>query len=730
MSRPDFFEEVNEVLTMDLNFEVQSITLATGEEATVRRWVDNDNIVHVEFGLPRGEKGEPGPQGPKGETGEQGEPGEKGETGNSGVYIGDEEPTDPDVNVWIKRDGEGSSYLQKIDKTKEKVIITDSEGNETEFPYGGGGSGKKNAYTSIAKVREYVHEAIYTDIDYKGAYSFFERMKPAVNVMADDYKPVPSLEKPIGACDAFYFMGMVARMYDWGFNNQESIVVKTPAMYGRNAVIGTAYNSELTKEVVESGEYNEKFNYLPFELVDGINEHGLMVAMLVVPNDYGITTGTSPEEVEAEVSMLMLPRYLLDNARDIDDAMYLLQRKVSVYNVMPLIQMGYEIHYYVADPYQFGIIEFINNTPVYTRTEIATNFYINGVQFNDDGTVYTPATQDDKHDAIQTNLITEFGSGLERYNLINNSLKTVKEESDVITLLMNLMYTNAYKRTTDPYWYTEFVGGKYKVNTPAEIYEEEDGIVERAIAEYGRRSRDTGTTWQTVHGGLYDCKRKCMYLAFQEDMTETYQFSFDYYTARQVDNMVGDIGYGNVKFSQYQELGNQEFNQVMQNLKLGAHIDEYFEVQNLYRNDEIDISEENHQYVIPRVNELSFNGDKQYEVLLSFGSHGIINLEGHAKGENTLALVGEIMGLNFSRLDYANTDVIISFDTEEKVIPNLTGITINELTLRRDVTPINGELIPEDENKQNAEDERLLTNDKTVIGAINEIYGMLTNANK
>jgi hypothetical protein len=30
-----------------------------------------------------------------------GEKGDKGDTGNSGVYIGEDEPTDPEVRVWI-----------------------------------------------------------------------------------------------------------------------------------------------------------------------------------------------------------------------------------------------------------------------------------------------------------------------------------------------------------------------------------------------------------------------------------------------------------------------------------------------------------------------------------------------------------------------------------------------------------------------------------------------------
>lgn len=57
-----------------------------------------------ERGFPgdKGAKGDPGPAGPTGAQGAQGEPGEKGE---SGVYFGTEEPTDPDVNVWINPEG-------------------------------------------------------------------------------------------------------------------------------------------------------------------------------------------------------------------------------------------------------------------------------------------------------------------------------------------------------------------------------------------------------------------------------------------------------------------------------------------------------------------------------------------------------------------------------------------------------------------------------------------------
>lgn len=49
--------------------------------------------------------------------GDKGDTGERGLTGKSGVYVGTEEPTDPNVNVWINPDGEGTDEIA----TKEYV---------------------------------------------------------------------------------------------------------------------------------------------------------------------------------------------------------------------------------------------------------------------------------------------------------------------------------------------------------------------------------------------------------------------------------------------------------------------------------------------------------------------------------------------------------------------------------------------------------------------------------
>ena len=56
-----------------------------------------------------GKDGAPGPQGPQGEVGPRGP---AGEPGKSGVYVGNEAPTD-DSNVWITLDEEPEEYATK-----------------------------------------------------------------------------------------------------------------------------------------------------------------------------------------------------------------------------------------------------------------------------------------------------------------------------------------------------------------------------------------------------------------------------------------------------------------------------------------------------------------------------------------------------------------------------------------------------------------------------------------
>lgn len=62
------------------NMTVSAETLSTGDEASVEK-SEHNGVTNLHFGLPKGDRG------------------------LSGVYIGDTEPTDPDINVWIDPNG-------------------------------------------------------------------------------------------------------------------------------------------------------------------------------------------------------------------------------------------------------------------------------------------------------------------------------------------------------------------------------------------------------------------------------------------------------------------------------------------------------------------------------------------------------------------------------------------------------------------------------------------------
>ena len=96
----------------DLNLNVPSI------ETNV-----NETLIEIELpGGARGIQGETGPQGPQGIQGEKGDKGDTGETGESGVYIGPNEPTNPDKDVWIDTDDDDTVGIP----TKTSDLINDS----------------------------------------------------------------------------------------------------------------------------------------------------------------------------------------------------------------------------------------------------------------------------------------------------------------------------------------------------------------------------------------------------------------------------------------------------------------------------------------------------------------------------------------------------------------------------------------------------------------------------
>lgn len=89
---------------------------------------------------PVGPQGEPGPQGERGEQGPSGSigpQGPSGEPGVSGVYLGEDEPRDENIKVWINPNEAASFQYQLVEEiiTKENESLIDRTETPDNTPY-------------------------------------------------------------------------------------------------------------------------------------------------------------------------------------------------------------------------------------------------------------------------------------------------------------------------------------------------------------------------------------------------------------------------------------------------------------------------------------------------------------------------------------------------------------------------------------------------------------------
>lgn len=354
--------------------------------------------------------------------------------------------------------------------------------------------------SNLTKLEDYLYLIEYDDIDYAAGAEYNKKF------MAK-----------LGACSSVYKDGLYGRNYDWYYDNAASFIVKTSANQNRHASIGVAAVAKLTKDLVEGLSWNDFYATLPNMMLDGINDAGVVCNINVTANgDYGFTNGTNPKK--EDLCILSLVRYILDNADSVDHAIELLYDR-NLWAPHGEI-LDSELHFMIGDSTKCCVVEFINNEiKVIDDAKIMTNFYLYGVEFNEDGSVYTPATQTDTKNAIITNHITPFGSGLERYNKALSELPSVESIADMTTLMQNLYYSQAYTDNPDENsWYTELVGvnGLTVVSTP----EQYTPTFKKAYQLFEHRDRNEKTTWQTVHTSIYDIGNLAIDVYCQEGTTK------------------------------------------------------------------------------------------------------------------------------------------------------------------------------------------------------------------
>lgn len=366
----------------------------------------------------------------------------------------------------------------------------------------------KDVFKKPKFIKDYLYLFEPKNHDYDNAYRYFNSKRDAL----------------LGGCSVVRNGNYVGRNLDWYYDNTAEFIVRVPSSSTHYSSIGICGGlSELSNEFVKSGEYSPLYDILPFQMYDGVNEHGLFAEINVVPTDYGENVGHCSSDSKYTVSSLMLIRFILDNFESAKNAVTFITKHCTIYFPQALHDMNYECHYMIADRKDTYILEFINNRSVAIKVNdhpYMTNFHISNVIFNPNGTVMTPENGDP---AI--NRITKYGSGLERYNLIVDNYDDCGTAAGMREMCNKLKYSQTYlsaEDVSDPFWYTEYVGGNNTVSSPVEQLR---ATAEHFAEVYENRIRGDHITWHSTHSVVYDLENLNMNVIVQEDVEEL-NFSF------------------------------------------------------------------------------------------------------------------------------------------------------------------------------------------------------------
>ncbi len=378
-----------------------------------------------------------------------------------------------------------TSDINNLDESlAEKTTANDVEAiiKEKSFPF-----------LTLSKIDAFLWEIRYdhNNIDYDYAKQHFtNELNPHI----------------IGGCSSVRNGNLYGRNLDWYYDNQVDFVIKTNSAKGRYASIGVASVTGITDADMLNGYDAEKFKLLPFKIVDGINEKGLICSVNVVPSDMGTTNQYRGKE---RMPLSMVVKYVLDYHSTARTALEDIRNNFDVF-----ANAGQEVHFMCADYTGTYVLEYVDNIGIVidiSDKPVMTNFHLLNVEYNQDGT-------------LDWSSIEDHGMGLERYDLICTLLANGISVRDFMH--NHLKYSNAYTNENSLYWKTEFTGvtetfGDITIHSTDEKFMP---VITEGRARYAEGRN--GGAWITCHTSVYDMLNMVLYIHTQEGDTE-FRFELD-----------------------------------------------------------------------------------------------------------------------------------------------------------------------------------------------------------
>ena len=364
-------------------------------------------------------------------------------------------------------------------KGKELRTIGDTKILNTYFEGENVYSAKLTNASEITKVADMLYEVTYDN------YS----------LAIPDGSVTPMMSGDMG-CSSVRNGNFVGRNFDYFMNQSPSFVIRTTTKDDRYSSIGVGRLANINSKTVDNGLPQEKLDLLPWFLLDGINEKGLVVnSNVVFKSDWGTIPHTGTKPGAPELNDLFITRLLLDNCATVDEAIDFLQK----YNITPMNSSHMDLHYMISDPKKTVVVEFINNKIVVKEQNIMTNYFIN------------------------INNIPEHPDGLERMKILKENYGEGNTMEGMYHLMQRAKYTNSYIASNK--WYSE-CGLTYSqiqnaskelddelMNTQKEFEQEQEYIKEHGL-------RESTQWWDTTHNTTYDIQNKKIWVTVHERYDE------------------------------------------------------------------------------------------------------------------------------------------------------------------------------------------------------------------
>ena len=303
-----------------------------------------------------------------------------------------------------------------------------------------------------------------------GRYASMERLRAYLyKVTFDSIPQDDGGDNPVagGGCSAYVKDGKLYRNYDFKYDNAASFIVRTRDFEGMSMITG------LDDGALDAGLIAQ----LPYRVVDGINNHGIMVSTHILFNDWE-WKGAG----DRSISLTRLPYHVLSRvksmatiAADLADVLgnLYVTGAMGDYLLQLLITDGTTTYALIPPTSDNQSYELANAT---AHPKMSNFRYVSRAE----------AAREDMD--LQTR-----PTGIERFNAMPCPLA-------------DLRFTKAYESDER---LSEFIGigGTTKESTDEDL----EAIYNLARAAYLDRTRD-GQTWQTMHSVVYGNRMERLYI--------------------------------------------------------------------------------------------------------------------------------------------------------------------------------------------------------------------------